>query len=92
MSHGVDPFEFSGGQPPRLELLDFQDEVLSSCHSCHRAPGIYSVQSYARDFEVRLLRPPQLADGGSDREFFAAIAWKKRQYEWGLLQGLLQRD
>lgn len=62
--------------------------ILASCMNCHREPGIESVNSYTgRSFfdshGKASLYPSTPADEGR-----VTVNWKKRQYTWGLLEGL----
>lgn len=58
------------------------------CSNCHGAAGIYSVQTYIQGFVRR--RPSPWFEAVASDEYLNlhALNWKKRQYEWGLLQGL----
>lgn len=60
----------------------------SSCSNCHAASGIYSVQTYTQDFGIR--RPSPWFEAVSSDQYLNlhSLNWKKRQYEWGLLQGM----
>jgi len=58
------------------------------CSNCHGRPGIYSVQAYAQGFG-RNRGSPWFEVARSDEVLnLVAVYWKKRQYDWGLLQGL----
>ena len=65
--------------------------VLSTCVRCHSANGIFSVNSYARPFGPRSINPRLLPADSADYQGQAALAWKKQQFDWGLLRGLLER-
>jgi hypothetical protein len=58
------------------------------CSNCHGASGIYSVQTYTQSFGRR--RPSPWFEAVSTDEYLDvhSLNWKKRQYEWGLLQGM----
>jgi hypothetical protein len=69
------------GQPVEAQL--------KSCIQCHQAPGIFSVASMARGLQKK-----------GETEFFRTYAWdvelkftvraKVKQFDWGLLRGLLE--
>jgi hypothetical protein len=64
--------------------------VLSTCGSCHNGNGILSVNTYTRLFNFRTLPTPQLLPAGDpDYQRQATASWKKEQFNWGLLRGLL---
>jgi hypothetical protein len=82
---GPDPFEHANrpaAGPP--------DAQLKTCIRCHQSPGVYSVTSMERG-----LREP-------GKENFRTYAWdvetsytmgaKVKQFQWGLLQGLLEAN
>lgn len=65
--------------------------VLATCARCHQSDGVFSVLSYNQMLDASRSSNPQLlpaADPDSQRT--AAVQWKKRQFDWGLLRGLLQ--
>jgi hypothetical protein len=68
--------------------------VLSTCSRCHFGSGIFSVNSYTGFISPSVLRDaPQLpAATSDDYQFAATVDWKKRQYDWGLLRGILERE
>lgn len=67
--------------------------VLRTCHVCHGGYGIFSVQTYSRMFESRMSDAPlspQLPPAEDLRQQAEATAWwKKRQFDWGMLRGIL---
>lgn len=67
--------------------------VLRTCRVCHSGYGIFSVQTYSRMFESRMADAPlspQLPPAEDPRQQGEATAWwKKRQFDWGLLRGIL---
>ena len=67
-------------------------EVLTTCARCHSGSGIFSVESYT-SFLVRSIRDaPQLAPAeDTNYQFIATSDWKKQQFDWGLLRGLLEQ-
>lgn len=82
-----DPFE--RGRPP----LTPEMPQLKTCIQCHQMPGVYSLLSLERG----LRKEPRNAG----REMFRTYAWdvemsytvkaKVEQYNWGLLQGKLEK-
>lgn len=54
MTHGIDPFETNVAGPPGARPAQ-----MLNCFACHTAPGIHSVVSRNRLFEVKLVRPPE---------------------------------
>ena len=81
-SHGYDMFEQSIEQA----LWRRMPVTLHSCAACHRNQGIHSVL-----IAGKMLKP------NSFRNYFhpqsephAAAEWKRRRYDWGLMQGLWQ--
>jgi len=91
-SHGVDPFELSKDQQQRWGPLTFTNGVLQTCASCHSQPGIYSVNSYTRSFGFQIPRAVELVGDIPNDERQTDVAWKRKQYTWGLLQGLWRAD
>lgn len=85
-SHGTDPFEFTNDREPRRDPARFRTETLRTCATCHQAPGMLSVLSYNRLFST----PPieSLESSSVDEESAVVLQWKRRQFDWGLLQGL----
>jgi hypothetical protein len=78
-SHGIDLFERpSGSRSLERELR----VVLTACSSCHFRPGIHSVLSRERE---DIIPSWDLNYEASETKW-----WKRRQYNWGLLQGLWQ--
>jgi cytochrome c553 len=65
--------------------------VLSTCARCHGSDGIFSVHSYTRMLSGPQRDPePQLLPADDpDYQRAAAVEWKKQQFDWGLLRGLL---
>lgn len=81
-AHGIDSFERNLEHTLDRRRLP----ELKSCVSCHAEPGIHSVLSYARSFGPL----PKLMESRSASEANLTSSWKRRQYEWGLLEGLWQ--
>jgi hypothetical protein len=79
-----DPFE----QPDHTPRAS---PILHECVGCHGAsdgPGIHSVQSYRHGFSSGGERPADLIASERGTQEDAAVRWKRRQYAWGVLQGL----
>jgi hypothetical protein len=84
-SEGRDPFE-RGRSPLTPDMPQ-----LKTCIQCHQAPGVYSMLSMERGLR---------ASAKGTRELFRTYAWdvemkltveaKIEQFNWGLLQGLLE--
>jgi hypothetical protein len=92
---GIDLFEtdsrFGSNQEPEHDSSRVQSVLLDgNCSQCHSPPGIYSVNSYTRflSFSMSPERPATLAEDTAYRDVEEAMAWKERDYGWGLLQGL----
>lgn len=62
--------------------------VLSTCVTCHSGDGIFSVHSYRRSFTMTT-NPQLLPSNDLDYERAEAGRWKMKQFNWGLLRGLL---
>ena len=72
LSHGIDPFETSGWPGSRISL--------KACASCHFRPGVFaSVLGRGGD----IIPSSNLNNEPSETPW-----WKRRRYDWGLLQGL----
>lgn len=83
-SMGVDPFEHGTTEDWAKRRNRLRAETLRTCGSCHIARGILSVNTYT-SFGTAAAE----LDGSTfEREAEATIDWKRRQYDWGLLQGL----
>jgi hypothetical protein len=98
MGMGIDVFESSrrnsAHEPPASDSATLQSVTLKTCVDCHSAPGIFSVNSYTRflSFSPTSQRPADLTPLDIKRETTETIYWKQRQFDWGLLQGLWNRD
>jgi hypothetical protein len=89
MTKGFDSFDGVSEEQARQQNASMHFlPVLHDCTTCHTAAGIYSVNSYTRFFGPRYLETPKLYSSDPDGVIKAAIAWKKDQYSWGVLQGL----
>ena len=77
-------------EPSRDELAG--PVVLSTCGRCHSGIGIFSVNSYTQFLSGGVRDAPQLAPAANTNyQISATIEWKKGQFDWGLLEGLLER-
>jgi hypothetical protein len=76
---------------PRAALLR-GPVVLSTCIRCHSSDGVFSVNSYGRGFSnpPGTTNPQLLPATDPGVEAMATVEWKKRQYDFGLLRGLLE--
>jgi len=64
--------------------------VLRTCARCHDNDGIFSVNTYTRMLSLDLAPNPQLLPADApDYQGAATVQWKKSQFDWGLLRGLL---
>jgi hypothetical protein len=65
--------------------------ILDSCKHCHldphAGPGILSIHSYTGAFDSRR-EARTLVESELKTQEDATIAWKQKQYSWGLLTGL----
>ena len=66
--------------------------VLRTCAGCHRAKGIFSVGSYLGMFDHNPTNPQLLPASQPEDQGVATARWKKAQFNWGLLEGLLQAE
>jgi hypothetical protein len=74
LSHGIDPFETAGWPGSRISL--------KACASCHFRPGVFaSVLGRGADI---------IPSSNLNNEPSETLWWKRRRYDWGLLQGLWQ--
>lgn len=64
--------------------------ILASCRNCHSDQGILSMNSYtgAMDNVSRQRGFRSLVESEFKDQEDSTIAWKQRQYSWGLLRGL----
>ncbi|MGD0744130.1 MAG: hypothetical protein ABSA45_03150 [Verrucomicrobiota bacterium] len=99
MGMGIDQFEYtSRNASNEVEVLDsagLKSVTLNTCMQCHSAPGLFSVNSYTRFlsfFSESPQRPANLTPLDFNREIESTISWKQRQFDWGLLQGLWNRE
>jgi hypothetical protein len=65
--------------------------VLSTCARCHSAEGIFSVNSYTSPFSPDRANPQLLPARAAEIEAQRTADWKEKQFNWGLLRGLLER-
>lgn len=72
--------------------------VLSTCARCHSSNGIFSVNTYGRSINGQQTADsvnsnPQLLPATSiGYQGNATAEWKTRQFDWGLLRGLIEAD
>ena len=66
--------------------------VLSTCARCHSGHGIFSINTYTRLLGPKTINPQLLPADSADYQGRATVEWKKQQFDWGLLRGLLERD
>ena len=99
MGKGIDQFEYtSRNASNEVEVLDsakLQSVTLNTCMQCHSNRGLFSVNSYTRFlsfFSESPQRPANLTPLDFNREIENTIFWKQRQFDWGLLQGLWNRE
>ena len=81
----------------RSDMLDLgprndeekHEPILASCRTCHSDQGILSMNSYTGSMEnvSRLKGIRSLTESSLKNQQDATIAWKQRQYTWGLLTG-----
>jgi hypothetical protein len=86
---GIDPFE-RDNEKTAIDSARFKSQTLLTCRECHNGSGLSSVLTF-----TRLLSggpSPYTTQLGSDprweSEETLTIYWKRRQYSWGLLEGL----
>jgi hypothetical protein len=61
---------------------------IKNCMDCHSGWGIHSVNSRAQLFDSVSLEPPRLLDCPPEDTAYFAIEAKKKDFTWGLLQGV----
>jgi hypothetical protein len=66
--------------------------VLGTCAGCHREEGIFSVRSYLGMFDHNPTNPQLLPANVPEYQGVETARWKKAQFNWGLLEGLLQAE
>jgi hypothetical protein len=79
-----DPFE---EDPP---VRPGTSQIMERCAGCHRAPGMHSVEAYARSF-IHLPLPARLQEYDRGQQERAVLLRKWENYSWGLLQALMER-
>jgi hypothetical protein len=96
MSGGLHPvkpedeeFQIIGGLLGERAVRLRGSPILSTCAHCHSARGIFSVNSYTRMFGPETTNPRLLPADDPGHQGLATVEWKKRQFDWGLLRGLL---
>jgi hypothetical protein len=86
-SMGVDPFERMSAAEWISRRDRLRGQTLKTCMTCHLARGILSVNTYS-DFGAAATK---LDSSTLEREVTAALNWKSRQFDWGLMKGLWAR-
>jgi hypothetical protein len=81
-SHDIDLFEENLPQLNRALRVS-----LEACASCHFRPGVHSILSRGGGFAIRE-NSELLPSWDSNYEADGTKWWKRRQFNWGLLQGL----
>lgn len=66
--------------------------VLSTCVRCHTGNGIFSVNTYTRMLGPKTINPQLLPADSADYQGRATMEWKTKQFDWGLLSGLLEPE
>jgi hypothetical protein len=64
--------------------------ILSTCARCHSGNGVFSLNSYTQVLDGETNNPQVLPVDDPGYQAGLTMAWKKRQFDWGLLRGLLQ--
>jgi len=76
-------------QPDDALENDKPSPIMQSCSGCHLdAPGIRSVLSFRRGF-TRDPIPARLEENKRSEQEAAAVTRKRKDYSWGLLEGLI---
>jgi len=86
---GLHALEKNEKEPNLLNMGVGRATTEQSCYICHSASGIFSVKSYTRDLAPMLPNPQLPPETYPDAAQSAVVYWKKRQFDWGLLTGLL---
>jgi hypothetical protein len=63
--------------------------VLQRCRQCHGGNDRFAMRSYFEALERSPTEPRLPAATESDYQAIATARWKRQQFDWGLLQGLL---
>ena len=79
-----DPFEHPGYTARPAPIL----HECIACHGAGEGPGIHALQSFRHGFSSGVERPADLTASDRRRQEDAAARWKRRQYNWGVLEGL----
>jgi hypothetical protein len=83
-SHDIDLFEENLDSINRMLRVS-----LEACASCHFRPGVHSILSRGRLESVAIPENSELLPSwDSNYEADGTKWWKRRQFSWGLLQGL----
>ena len=80
---GEDPFDPKADRP-----IGKPEAQLKACIQCHQSPGVYSVMSMQRG--LRGQRAEVFRTFDWDVEMNYTVRTKVKQFNWGLLQGMLE--
>lgn len=93
--HAVGPdeteYQLIGGLHGGREVRLRGSAILSTCVRCHSSNGIFSVNSFTRFLGPETTNPQLLPADSADYQGQITVEWKKQQFDWGLLRGLLER-
>ncbi len=75
---------------PNLLGMGIGDMTVNDCMMCHSGSGIFSVQSYTRGLAASVENPQLPPTSYPSASLNQQVGyWKMRQFDWGLLKGLL---
>jgi len=81
-----------GGRKATLSYLETLN-LYSSCARCHGRDGIFSVNTYNRLNSGHTVDNQQLLPASAvDNQLNATVDWKRDQFNWGLLRGMLEAE
>jgi hypothetical protein len=68
--------------------------VMGTCANCHSRSGIFSVNTYTDFFGPKATNPqlPPIRRDELDRQRDAAVQWKRKQMDWGMLRGIVEGE
>lgn len=80
----------TNGERPASRLIFAKATIFSmgGCHNCHASPGVLSLNTYVHLFGPRP-NTPWFEPSSTAWQNTHTLNWKKRDYTWGLLSGLL---
>jgi hypothetical protein len=90
-SMGFDPIEHAARTGKGGSAKEMQRLTLAQCASCHAAPGIYATRILIPFGPGGNLRAPGITVARPDDQAALTAAWKRKQFDFGLLSGLLGR-